>query len=105
MCQIHPRYLSILIVIVDSMFTARQQSLGQGNAFTPVCHSVHGVGGGFQACITGHMTSIQGRSASRWVCKEGVCLQGGLGRHPSLFPPPELRKRAVRILLECFLVQ
>ena len=25
------------------MFTARKPSLGQGNAFTPVCHSVWGV--------------------------------------------------------------
>ena len=34
---------------------------------------------------------------------EGVCLQGGL---PNLrfHPSPELERRAVRILLECFLV-
>ena len=25
-----------------TIFTARKQSLGQGNIFTPVCHSVHG---------------------------------------------------------------
>ena len=28
-----------------SIFTARKRSLGQGNIFTPVCHSVHRVGG------------------------------------------------------------
>ena len=25
----------------DGVFTARKRSLGQGNIFTPVCHSVH----------------------------------------------------------------
>ena len=33
--------------------------------------------------------------------KGGVCIQGGLG----LGRPPQLEKRAVRILLECFLVR
>ena len=28
-----------------SIFTARKRSLGQGNIFAPVCHSVHRVGG------------------------------------------------------------
>ena len=40
------------------IFTARQRSLGQGNVYTPVCHSVHGGGGSsvsVPACITGHM--------------------------------------------------
>ena len=54
------------------IMTARKRSLGQGNVFTPVCHSVHG--GVFPACITGHMTRGfcigGGESASR-----GVCLQ------------------------------
>ena len=69
-------------------------------------------GGGFPACITGHMTSLQWGlhqwgSASRGVYLQvmGVCLNGGLywglGR-PS--PTLELEKRAVFILLECFLV-
>ena len=26
----------------DAIFTARKRSLGQGNIFTPVCHSVQG---------------------------------------------------------------
>ena len=43
------------------VFTTRKRSLGQGNVFTRVCHSVHGEGGvDFPACITGHMTSIRG---------------------------------------------
>ena len=58
------------------IFTARKRSLGQGNVFTPVCHSINR-GVGFPACITGHMTS--GGSASReWVCIQRV------GR-----PPPQ----------------
>ena len=38
------------------MLSTRKRSLGQGNAFTPVCHFVHRGGVGFSACITGHMT-------------------------------------------------
>ena len=38
------------------VITARKRSLGQGNVFTSVCHSVHNCGGGFPPCITGHMT-------------------------------------------------
>ena len=34
------------------LFTTRKQSLGQGNIFAPVCHSVHG-GDGIPACIAG----------------------------------------------------
>ena len=32
------------------LFTARKRSLGQGNIFTPVCHSVHGGGVCLSAC-------------------------------------------------------
>ena len=49
-----------------------------------------------------------GRSPPRSACGSGglgrhpgVCIQKGAGHTP---PPPELEKRAVRILLECFLV-
>ena len=37
------------------VFTTRKRSLGQGNIFTPVCHSVHrgDGGGGIPACIAG----------------------------------------------------
>ena len=37
------------------IFTARKQSLGQGNIFTSVCHSVHG-----------------------GVCTRGACMLGGM---------------------------
>ena len=91
-------------------FTAHKRSFGQGNVFIPMCHSVRsgGGGGGFQACITGHMTKVvciqrglpqggsasRGKSASRGcasregvppggcassgVCIQGVCLQRGV---------------------------
>ena len=42
-----------------SVITARKRSLGQGNIFTPVCHSVHGGGhvwllwGGMHGCSGG----------------------------------------------------
>ena len=47
--------------VVKQFFTARKRSLGQGNVFTPVCHSVHGGRAG---------------SASRG---EGSLHSGGLG--------------------------
>ena len=85
-----------------AVFTTRKRSLGQGNVFTPVCHSVHGreVLVGLPACITGRMTSMGG-SAYR-----GVCIGGGAYRGVGQTPLElELEKRAVRILLECFLVE
>ena len=36
-----------------SFFTARKRSLGQGNIFTPVCHSVHR-GGCLPQCMLGY---------------------------------------------------
>ena len=78
------------------IITVRKRSLGQGNVFTPVYHSVHQGGRwvGFPTCITGHMTrgsASQGGSASRGL---GGLHQGelqhpgglhpvGLGRPPS----------------------
>ena len=35
----------------ESLVTARKRSLGQGNIFTPVCHSVHR--GGMRGCSVG----------------------------------------------------
>ena len=43
-----------------SIFTARKWSLGQGNVFTPVCHSVH------RGCVSQHSWGrppLQGRHA------------------------------------------
>ena len=114
-----------------TIFTTRKRSLRQGNVFTPAYHSVHrGKGVGFPACITGHMTSIWGKGVTGHMTRGGgsasremVCLRGDGGLHPRAVciqwggrsaskegwaepppPPPELGKRVVRILLECFLV-
>ena len=37
-------YLNLPLLMHICIFTARKRSLGQGNIFTPVCHSVHGGG-------------------------------------------------------------
>ena len=54
------------------IFTARKRSLGQGNVFTSVCHSVHGG----VVCLSMHH-----RSHDRGVCQggvSGVSLSGGV---------------------------
>ena len=70
----------------------RMQSLGQGNVFTGVCLSKGG--GGLSA---GGLL----RGSARWgsLHLTGLYRGAGLGR-----PPMKLGKRAVRLLLECFLV-
>ena len=71
-----------------------QTKLREGNVFTPVCDSVHrGVG------VYPSMQWAMGCTSSRQI---------PLGRHPLRQTPLPLRwplKRAVRILLECILVQ
>ena len=52
------------------IFTARKRSLGQGNVFTPVCHSVH-MGG---VCIRGGLHP------------GGVCIHSGVYTQGSLHP-------------------
>ena len=69
-------------VALQSIIIARKRSLGQGNMFTPVCHSVPG-GGAWS----------QGGGAPG---PRGGCLVET--------PPGRLLLRAVRILLECILV-
>ena len=56
------------------LVTARKQSLGQGNIFTPVCHSVYGGGVWFQG-----YTCSQGDACS-WgtACSGGVPRPGGV---------------------------
>ena len=89
------------------IITARKRSLGQGNVFTSVRHSVHG---GWTAsrvvCIQRGLHT--GGSASRGVCIQclhprGVCLQGWVGQTPQELWDT-VNKQAVRILLECILV-
>ena len=78
-------------VSYESVFTARKRSVGQGNVFAAVCHSVGGVGFGFPACTTGHMTG-------------GFCILGGRLDPPLRAVRDTVNKRALRILLECILV-
>ena len=84
------------------IFTARKRSLGQGNVFTPVCHSVHrgSLSGGGEVCPgglclggspAGGRVSVQGglcpgvvsAQGGGSVCPGGLCL-GGLCPEGSL---------------------
>ena len=105
------------------IFTARKRSFGQGNIFTPVCHSVHGGGGrgGIPACIAGDIPACLAaggcaipaclavggvlsqhalQQGEGGLLRMGLLQGGGAGGHP----PGRLLLRAVRILLECILV-
>ena len=63
---------ALLYVYVIIIFTARERSLGQGNTFTSVCHSVHREGGSASGGRDTHgivrdsMRSTSGRYASYW---------------------------------------
>ena len=68
------RVFNILILIalafdkLKVLFTARKRSLGQGNMFTPVCHSVHGGGGWSRGGLSG--------LGGAWSCGGGAWFQG-----------------------------
>ena len=70
------------IVILDiGIITARKRGLGQGNVFTPVCHSVHEgeevcPGGGL---CSGHLCLAQSVREGG-LCPWGGSVQGGGGR-------------------------
>ena len=51
------------------IFTARKRSLGQGNIFTPVCHSLYR--GGMHGCTGGHAWFYSGGCM---VLFGGVCV-------------------------------
>ena len=60
------------------IFTARKQSLGQGNIFTPVCHSVHRAGhvwllGGACVVASGGMHGCSG-GVVVCGCSGGACM-------------------------------
>ena len=58
--------------MVNDIFTARKRSLGQGNIFTPVCHSVHRGGvRGRGVCVA------RGHACPRGACMPGVCVWPG----------------------------
>ena len=120
---------TVTIIII----TARKRSLGQGNIFTPVCHSVHRGGhawllpgrhvwllpGGVCGCSRGVCVVAPGGERA-WLLPGGVhgCSQGGMRGCSAgcVVAPGEacvvalggcvwlLNERAVRVLLECILV-
>ena len=97
------------IVLRLHFITARKRSLGQGNIFTPVCHSVHGGSASVHAWMPPPRTRHPPIADTPWE-------QIPPSRHPPLPPlgadtPPKesmlgdmVNERAVRILLECNLV-
>ena len=79
------------------VFIARKRSLGQGNVFTPVCHSVHRRGSAFRGDLH------PGGSASKGGLHQR--LGGGVGRTPHWILWDTVNERTVPILLECILVE
>ena len=71
------------ILLECCLVTARKRSLGQGNIFAPVCHSVHG----------GGSASVHAGITPREQTPPEQCMLGDTAN-----------KRALRILLECILV-
>ena len=68
------------------IFTARNRSLGQGNVFTPVCHSVH-KGGGLCPSMrhrSRDRRSLSGGLSVQGVSVQGVSVQGSMSRGVSL---------------------
>ena len=72
-------------LFVAFIFTARKRSLGQGNVFTPVCHSVNGRGVYPNMQWAGVYPRIQ--------CGRGVCDQGVTRGYT---PPPPVRSTSGR---------
>ena len=82
--------LSHFLNLRHTQITARKRSLGQGNVFTPVCHSVHGGlasqhalerGVGFPACTE------KGRGlASQHVLGRELASQYAPGKAGSMHP-------------------
>ena len=87
---------------VPGFFTPRKRSLRQGNVFTSVCQSFCSQGGLCMMSLPGPMFILGGGFLFLipYPSVRGVSVQGPLCRETS----PELEMRAVRILLECFLV-
>ena len=82
-----------------------QTKFGVRSCFTRECHSVLGgglpTGGGGVLHRGGGVLHPGGSAYRRGSAYTGVCPRGEGGYWAD---PPELEKRAVRILLECFLV-
>ena len=96
----------MVLLYVFFVITVHKRSLGQGNVFTPVCHSVHR-GVSVPACITGRMTGglCPGGSLSGGVPVQGVSVQGSLCPGGSLYvgvsvretPSPDSNEWAVNL--------
>ena len=115
-----------------SLFTTRKRSLGQGNIFTPVCHSVHrgvpgpggylvwGVWSGAGAWSWGHLVpdgslvwggawsggvpGLGGSGPGGYAQGEGLVPGGACSQGAWWRPPGWLPLRPIRILPECILV-
>ena len=61
-----------MIFLFYRIFTSRKRSLGQGNIFTPVCHSVH-TGA---ACVVGACMAEDGGQGAGGM-HGGRCMAGG----------------------------
>ena len=84
--MIHIPYFAYAVALF--LFHYRPQTkLGQGNIFTPVCHSFHRGG----ACMV---------AGGAWLPEGHAWLWGGVHR----IRRDTVNERAVRILLECILV-
>ena len=85
------------------LVTGRKRRLGQGNIFALVCHSVHG------GCLVRGVSGPRGCLVPGVPGATGVRGPGGVpGPRGVLLPgrpPRRLLLRAVRILLECILVE
>ena len=95
----------LFIAIIIEIFTVRKRSLGQGNIFAPVCHSVHrgSTWAGTphppeQVHPRGQVHPLPGRYTPSWVGTPPRQV------HPCNACWDTVNKRAVRILLECILV-
>ena len=98
--------------------TARKRSLGQGNIFTSVCHSVHGRGMHARGdvhvgvCVHAWGTCVVGGVHARGCACLGGAWQGsmggggvhGQGGGECAWQERRPLQRCVRILMECILV-
>ena len=78
------------------IITAHKRSLGQGNTFAPVCHSVHRgfcLGACWDSRLPGSRHPPGADNLPRGETSPAQCMLGDTAN-----------KRAVRILLECILV-
>ena len=97
-----------------TIFTTSQLSLGQGNVFTLVCHSVHGdlcmmplpvwLSGPMFLLVRPLSLAIFLPGGMEGLCPGGVPTETSPGQIISPLPT-ESEKQAVRILLESFLVK